>query len=99
MIASGVMRGKLRAKFFVVLDLVRLADLQSQLQRSLLHRRKRKLHAPALGPVRLGHHQAHREASLHQLFQSGHGERRRAAENEMWKKQGIENSGIRIRVI
>ena len=53
MIASGAMRRKLRAEFFVVLDLVWLADLQSQLQARLLYRRKRKFHAPALwaGPA------------------------------------------------
>ncbi len=86
---DGVRRDsrKLPAKFFVVLDLVRLTELQSQLQCPLLDRRKCKFHAAAFRPVRLRHHQGHRESGFHQLFQSGHGERRCAAENEIERRR------------
>src|SRR6266851_4414479 len=78
---------KLPAKFLVVLDLVRLADLQSQLQCSQLYRRERKLHTSALGPVWLRHHDRHRKPGFHQLLESWHGEGGRAAENEIERRK------------
>ena len=83
MIASGASRSKLPAKFLVVLDLVRLADLQSQLQRPAASPAKARVPCPGPGACPVGSRPEARKTGLHQLFESRHGKGRRAAENEI----------------
>ncbi len=74
---------QLRAEFLVVLDLLRLDDGKPKRERGLFHRRLRQLHAASARAIRLGRDQPHAEAGTHQLFQRGHREAWRSAEDQV----------------
>ena len=79
---SGASALQLRAKFLIVLDLLRLRDGKPKLKRLLLHRRQRDFHPAALGTVRLRHHKLHLMAGANQRLQRRNGEHGSTAINK-----------------
>jgi hypothetical protein len=79
----GLESGELRAEGVILLDGFRLCDGQAQLQRAPLDRGRNKFEAATFGTVRLRDYATDVESSVDQFVERGHGEARRAAENEI----------------
>ncbi len=76
---------KLLAKFFVVLDLAGLDDLNAQADGGPFDGRNRQFHSAAPRPVRLRNHQRHGMPTFDQFFKGRNSKTRRAAENQNHK--------------
>jgi hypothetical protein len=77
----------LSAESVVVLDALGLDDRQSQLQRTLFDRGGDEFKPAAFGTVRLRDYEMNVESSLNELLERGHGEARRAAQNEIERRR------------